>query len=273
MSAAIYYFSGTGNSLTVARRIAAHTKGELIPIASAAAKDTVNGEADAIGIVFPNYYGRPPLIVERFAGTLENLGGKYVFAVCTYGHGGVRALRALQRVIRARGGKLASRFGIHMPQNAFFKPCENHRKIFKIMEKRARIIGKKVAQRRKGRFVSTYFLHTIEFPLRMLFKPLILKSMRDISHSPPGSTWEEIIHAADKSFSAGDACDSCGICARVCPVKNINLAEGKPIWLHRCENCLACYDWCPKEAIQGKIVSKGYHYRHPDATAKDFIMR
>jgi len=34
---------------------------------------------------------------------------------------------------------------------------------------------------------------------------------------------------------------------RVCPVNNIEMVDKKPVWQNRCESCLACINWCPKE--------------------------
>jgi len=39
--------------------------------------------------------------------------------------------------------------------------------------------------------------------------------------------------------------------------------------LHGCENCLACYNWCPTNAIHGGIAKSGYRYRHPDVRTRD----
>jgi ferredoxin/flavodoxin len=273
MKAAIYYFSGTGNSLAAARAIAAKTGAALIPLASVAGGKKIAPSADTVGIVFPNYNGELPPIVERFAGALDNLDGKYVFAVCTYGHGYGNTLKKLARLIRERGGRLAARYGIHLPQSAFAKPWENGRLLAAGMARRAQIIGDKAARKASGRFVSIMFLHAIEVPLRALTRPLILKNSRTISQSPPTATLGEAMAAADRSFSSTDACDSCGICGRVCPVKNIKLAAGRPEWLHHCENCLACYNWCPNEAILGRIAQSGYHYRHPDMKAQDFFRK
>lgn len=53
----------------------------------------------------------------------------------------------------------------------------------------------------------------------------------------------------DKDFWITDKCNSCGMCAKVCPVNNIEIIEGKPKWQHKCEQCFACLQWCPQEAI------------------------
>ena len=54
----------------------------------------------------------------------------------------------------------------------------------------------------------------------------------------------------DKKFYADDNCISCGLCEKVCPQKNIQLVDGKPVWLHHCVKCLSCIHRCPKNAIQ-----------------------
>jgi formate hydrogenlyase subunit 6/NADH:ubiquinone oxidoreductase subunit I len=46
----------------------------------------------------------------------------------------------------------------------------------------------------------------------------------------------------------------------------------KPAWLHRCEQCLACLQWCPQEAIQhGEKTAKYRRYHHPEVTLKDML--
>jgi len=273
MSAVVYFFSGTGNSLATARAIAAEAGAELVPIASLPETDPVHTCADVIGIIFPVYYGRLPLIVERFTRRLDGLAGKYVFAVATYGHGGLPALRDMASIVRSRGGSLAARYGVHLPQNAFSKPWENYGKLFARMKRKAKVITRRAAQRRKNRFLaaSSYLLNSVEIPLQFAAHFIELRSMRELTGSPRGSAREDLWPALDRSFSVTGTCDGCGLCARVCPVGNITLESGRPVWLHHCENCLACYNWCPKQAVRGRIAKHGYHYRHPDMTAKDFM--
>ena len=98
----IYYFSGTGNSLAVARDIAEKNNGKLIPIASVMDKDRISPDSDVIGIIFPVYFalfGGIPLIVERFIRKLENINSKYIFAVCTYANGTGSAIDNLNKLL------------------------------------------------------------------------------------------------------------------------------------------------------------------------------
>ena len=54
----------------------------------------------------------------------------------------------------------------------------------------------------------------------------------------------------DKKFYATDACITCGKCVQVCPLKNIRLVDGKPLWQGNCTHCMACIARCPKAAIE-----------------------
>ena len=62
-----------------------------------------------------------------------------------------------------------------------------------------------------------------------------------------------------------------GIFRKVCPVKNIKFFKKRPQWQHKCENCLACYNFCPEKAIETGLVSKHFHYRHPEISLSEFI--
>lgn len=63
------------------------------------------------------------------------------------------------------------------------------------------------------------------------------------------------VHA--KKFSAADTCISCGKCVKVCPLNNIRLEAGKPVWGKNCTHCMACICRCPAEAIEYGKHSKG----------------
>jgi flavodoxin len=84
MNPEIYYFSGTGNSLYIAKKIKEATNGKLASISSVMKQERIRPQADQIGIVFPCYLAQLngiPLIVREFVKKLEGLEGKYIFCV------------------------------------------------------------------------------------------------------------------------------------------------------------------------------------------------
>jgi len=84
--------------------------------------------------------------------------------------------------------------------------------------------------------------------------------------------FREEVYESDKSFYAEENCSKCGICEKICPVNNIILIEGIPQWQHKCQQCLACINFCPEKAIQFGIGTlKTQRYHHPEITVQDII--
>jgi MinD superfamily P-loop ATPase len=82
---------------------------------------------------------------------------------------------------------------------------------------------------------------------------------------------QAVLHGWDSlGFYSDEKCNSCGTCASICPVKNIELKDGKPVWGKNCVNCFACIHWCPKKAIQiAKLTGNMERHHHPDITISD----
>jgi ferredoxin/flavodoxin len=276
MSIAIYYFSGTGNSLYVARDIAVKTGGTLFPIASTVDSNIIKIDSEIIGIVFPVYYGELPVIIKLFAAKLADIEDKYLFAVCTFGGSAGNSLKLLRQIFRARGGEMAATYRVHMPQNSFSKPWENHAKLYSTWKNRQlEKVVKNTRNRQQGEFFKHIFLAPVFFLADStvnLMKPTYRKSFIKLSNASPDLDTDELIHLNDTSYSVNNRCNGCGTCVKVCPVNNIQIIDQKPFWLHHCENCLACYNWCPNKAIKGGIAAKGFYYRHPEIKATE-IMR
>jgi flavodoxin/Pyruvate/2-oxoacid:ferredoxin oxidoreductase delta subunit len=280
MNIEIYYFSGTGNSLAVAREISEKTNGKLIPIPTVMDQEHITTEANVIGIIFPVYYTgiiNIPLIVQRFVMKLENINKHYIFAVCTYGGGFGTTLEILDKMIESRGGRLSSGFGVHMPQNAFAKPFENKEKLYEDWKKKKlAMICECVKKEQEGKLDTDSILikpvvNILERIMKnTMLKPIFLKSMYNAAgfEKNPNLPIVEVIHLMDSSYRTDENCTSCNTCVKVCPVHNIKLVDDKPVWQHHCETCLACIKWCPQNAIHGYGESpKGYH--HPDVMISD----
>jgi formate hydrogenlyase subunit 6/NADH:ubiquinone oxidoreductase subunit I/flavodoxin len=281
LSTEIYYFSGTGNSLALAVDVAGKTGGKLIPISSVMDNDEIRLEADAVGIVFPTYYetyGGVPLIVRRFVNKLENLESKYVFGICTYGGASVTALKCLDRLVKARGGKLSAWFTVNMPSNMAGSNMNNpqkQEKMFHIWNENLEHIAEFINTQKEGKydtenslFGRAYFLLKLIYsPLMFLFKPTTLKQLKRYSSS--SLSYAEQLQFMDRSFSTNDNCTGCGICDKICPVNNIELVDDKPSWQHHCEFCLACFHWCPEEAIISPELKNTVRYHHPNVQLTD----
>lgn len=52
-----------------------------------------------------------------------------------------------------------------------------------------------------------------------------------------------------RSLALSGACSSCGLCARECPMENISMREGRPVFAGRCVSCLRCLYGCPAKAL------------------------
>jgi len=259
MKTIIYYFTGTGNSLAAARKIAQSLgETELVPIASLAkTPGPITPDADRVGIVCPVYDCGVPVMVAGFAERLDLSRAKYAFAVVTMGGMGVSALHQLDRILRERQNRrLDAAFAVSMPGN--FPPLMRSvpaGKCGKILDKADRRLDEIEEAIGSGRSVSPGFA-----PLSGLVNALsygsLAKSARD----------------AGELFSVSDACTGCGTCEKVCPAGNLTLAGDRPAWGRRCELCCACLHFCPTEAIQLNVMfgTKGRgRYRHPDVTVAD----
>ncbi len=260
---ALYYFTGTGNSLHIARSLTKALPGsEVIAMASCLSSSSLVSTAETIGFVHPLYWYGLPGLVRRFLQRVDLQSSRYTFSVVTCEVPGGLGHRQTSDLLRARGWSLDAAFYMAMPNNYILgayqvTPEIERNERFRNAERKVDLVVKAVAERRRLRESA---------PLSEAWFGLRKRPER--KHR----AWLESARTWDAAFVVQASCDGCGVCARVCPVNNILMAEGRPRWQHHCEQCLACIHHCPQEAIQyGEETSDKARYRNPYVPLADII--
>lgn len=287
MSIKIYYFSGTGNSFIVARDIAKKVDADILSIPKILDSDRIHIDADVLGIVFPSYLAPLsglPLIVERFVKKITNIDTLRIFAVCTCGgYECVNAnpsLHRLRKIIKSCGGKLTEEYSLRLPMNNLdydhipIPITRNQEIIIDRSKIKVNDICNRIMNRRGTKYgLMQNLFYTFMSPLfRMMQKPII-NTLREKAKEPVKTKLQyfELMPLTDRSIIVDDKCKGCGICTRVCPVKNIKLVSSMPEFQHRCEMCFACDEWCPSDAIHHWSRSNGIKYHHPEVKLSDML--
>jgi ferredoxin len=195
-------------------------------------------------------------MVAEWAGRLDPVTVKYLFAVITHGGGGESAaLRQLDTILRKREARgLDAGFGVAMPGNYIMMYESPSGK------KRDEILAKADDE------IAGITGPVSRCEKRDLPSPLIPRVLCTLIYP----WFRSHARTDDKKFSVTDECTSCGTCAAICPAKNIELVDRKPVFLHHCELCCGCIHTCPVQAIQaGARTEKWGRYRHPEITVAE----
>lgn len=223
----IFYFTGTGNSLYVAKEL----DEKIIGIPQIIKEKRLEFSADSIGIVCPVYGHEMPGMVKEFV-RRASFKTDYLFAVLTYGahHGGAAEIADL--FFRDAGKKADYITTIEMVDN--FLPAfdmEEQMAMDKQVEKHLNEIKAKLQAKSQGiQKTSLAEKATHNMYLKMV-------------KNAPETVWA--------AFRVTDECVGCGICTRVCPAGCIHLENQYAV--HEPEGCQACYACvhaCPKMAVQ-----------------------
>lgn len=259
----IFYFSGTGNSLYAAKKIARHNNEELVSIS--AVVNSGDGfyeynlrDNEIIGFVYPIYAWGPPKIVLEFIEKLKlgNYQGNYLFSVATCGGSIGNTMKVMDDCLSKKGLSLNSGFSIKMPNNYILMGDVDSKELEKeklsAAEGTLEYINHAIERRITGEFkVEKGFLPWL---LTGFINPMFNKNAIEPS-----------------KFYVNDHCRGCGICEKVCNCKNIKVI-GRPQWGKRCTQCLACIHYCPSKAIQyGKVTENKGRYTNPNISIDEIF--
>ena len=263
MTSKLFYFTGTGNALAIARTLSARL-GEA-EVGRMTPRGAECEDAERIGLVFPVFGWGPPRMVEEFVRALRPSPDQYIFAVATCAGSPAATLGKLRKLLRDNGSDLDAGFTVRGDFEISF-PESKPMAVIRLMT----------------------WLSRNDRPAA--FAERVDEMARTISgkrpHGPETSNrWANALGSfisrlaqtsfrkADAAFAASDACTSCGICVRVCPRENITLENGRPVWHHDCEFCYACTAWCPQNAVTLNGIPPSVPAHHPDVTLDEMLWR
>lgn len=273
----VYYFSGTGNSLHVAKEIRRRfPEAQLIPMVGLLGRCGLGSMAKTVGFVFPIHLTTLPRPVESFLREIDLESADYLFAVATRIGTFQVADLDISGILKRKNKKLDAYIVLNMAPNS---PCGLVTPGFPGFNNMVetwveRMSEDKVQQLESEAQVQLTLIEECianRLPYRQegaLFSRL-------------GRLMAQLLMAAAKKlnrntvipFVADADCTGCGVCAEICPSGRVELAGKRPVWKQEtpCYLCYGCFNACPEEAVlvQGRYERKDGRYLHPDVTAEE----
>ncbi len=236
----LFYFTGTGNSLYVAKQLDKNP----ISIPQVIHNETLCFQDKKIGIVCPIFGHEMPNMVKEFLNK-ATFSAEYFYIILTYGrrHGGAAEL----------ANELVKDLGIKANYINTIIMVDNFLPSFDMNEEKA--LDKKVNEQIKK----------------------VKKDIEDRKCKIQTATQEdrkahaEFIERSAKMpkdafinlFKITEKCIGCGICTKVCPAGCYHIEKGKAVQCSDgCQTCMACIHNCPQNAIALTMPEKNPNARY-----------
>lgn len=239
----IIYFSATGNS-----RFAAHLLADQLnePITDAGAwiKNNQKGEFYSQTpwvFVAPTYSWQMPHIFADFIRETRFLDNREAYFILTCGGETGNADQEISALCKEKGLNFHGVWPTVMPDNYIIMfPSPAPDKCPQMMEKAADLLKKAADCIRKGQ----------DFPA-------VPHNWLDKLKSGIVNQGFYRFQIKTTPFYTTERCTGCGKCVRLCPLNNIHLKNGQPVWGSNCTHCTACLNGCPTAAIEYGRKTKG----------------
>jgi ferredoxin len=245
----IYYFTSTGNCLSVAKAIG----GELRAIPQMIKTKDYYCADDVIGLIFPIYGFGLPKIVSYF---LDHASWQadYIFAIGTYGNATGAALENLK--------KYGATLGIEFNYLNSLIMVDNWLPGYSVESQLEKLPGRNVPNA-LAKIADDVQNRVKNEPKSSLFERATTKAIQKM-------TTQFNDGSMARSFIVGDTCTTCGICAKVCPTGNIAVTENVTFG-EFCVACLGCIHNCPQTALHLKNEKSSARFRNTDVTLNELI--
>lgn len=247
----LFYFTGTGNSLHIAKQI----EKETVSIPQAIRQSNLEFTADSIGIVAPIYgHEVPPMVREFMKKAVFHT--EYFYMILTYGnrHGGAAELAK----------SLCDECGIPVNYINVIIMVDNWLPAFDMNEQRK--IDKKIDEN------LAVILEDLAAHKNMIAEVTdadrtVHQQFLERMSQMPADAWQHLLQVSD-------SCVGCGICEKVCPSSSVHVVDGKAVHTPgKCQTCLACAHACPQKAIRLTVpeANPDARYRNEHVSLQEII--
>lgn len=235
-----YYFSGTGNTYLVVKKMTEVFKEKGITVNLFRIEDSDPEKVNVnhtIGLGFPVAVQTTYRFIWDFIEDLPEGAGTEIFMVDTLAQFSGAIVGPLKKFLAGIGYKPIGAKEIIMPSNFLPKTIDE---------------AKDEEKRQKGIQEAGNFAEEI-IEGKSVWKDQTIIADLFASLCKGQFAWNMLAKEGDKFRIKEDACKKCSLCAKLCPVENIEMNEF-PRFLHKCQQCMRCISFCPVNAIymQGK---------------------
>ncbi len=232
------YFSGTGNTEHCISRFVnkIDKTAKILQLENDQVINCIRNEQEII-FGYPVYYSNLPKIVRDFIVDNQSLWkGKKIFIIATMGLFSGDGAGCSARLFKKYGATVLGGLHLKMPD------CIGDTKLLKkSLEENKKIIVK--ANRKIDESVDKY--NAKKYPKEGLNFFYRLAGIFGQRLYFPGKTKNYYT----KIKTDSKKCILCGLCVSLCPMKNIEIKDGKIIFNGKCTMCYRCFANCPQQAI------------------------
>jgi len=248
----IFYFSGTGNTWWVSEHIAEELTKHGFRATAHSIEQVTREEAAAliekssiIGLGFPIYGSDVPRIFHNFIRTLpKQKVQKSVLGFVTQMVWSGNGINFLKEELSSNGYRIRWAAEFNMPNNIALPilplPYSSDTNKFKPQLTKC------------SRKITELCMKIVNNEDLRQHDHLIHSAAGWIQRGP-----FRLAHNWGRKFWSVDpeACTSCGRCAQICPVENIRMVDGLPIFGSECVYCMRCFNYCPTLAVHYMNIS------------------